>query len=367
MIIGIDASRAFLRNRTGIEEYAYRVIEHLRGPLRDEEVVLYVRPGQGPDFGLPAAWRVKTLRSPRFWTHGRLSIEMLLHRPDVLFIPAHTVPIIHPRRSVVTVHGLEYEFSPESYSWWERCYMRTVIRFSCRAAETIIAVSEHTKGDLVRLYGVPEHRIVVVYEGKPELRPSTHEEVSNLEFRIPKGRIQQPYLLSIGRIEERKNVRRIVEAFDILKSERGIPHRLVLVGKPGYGYVDVRKAIEMSPFRGEIVETGYRSEVEKTELLRDADVFVFPSLYEGFGLPLLEAQQAGVPVVASDVSSLPEVGGEGMVRVDPRSSRAVADGIWRILSDSGFRDAIIRKGRENAARFDWEKCSAEIARLLRGA
>ena len=166
MIIGIDASRAFLWNRTGIEEYAYQVISHLRDPLRAERVVLYVRHGQGPDFELPESWEVRALRAPRFWTHIRLSIEMLLHRPDVLFVPAHTVPLIHGKKSVVTVHGLEYEFSPESYSRWERFYMRAVIRFSCTAAETVIAVSENTKRDLMRLYGTPEEKIRVVYEGR---------------------------------------------------------------------------------------------------------------------------------------------------------------------------------------------------------
>lgn len=363
MVIGIDASRAFLRNRTGIEEYAYRVISHLRGPLRDERVILYVRDGQSPDFEMPESWSVRPLRAPRFWTHVRLSAEMSFHPPDVLFVPAHTVPFIHPRRSVVTVHGLEFEISPESYSPLERLYMRFVIRFSCRAAETVIAVSENTKRDLIRLYGVPEKRIRVVYEGKPEEESQVASRKSQVADR--KSEVDGPYLLFVGRIEERKNVKRIVEAFDILKGRHGIPHRLVLAGKPGYGYGSVRSAIDSSGFRNDIVETGYVSDERKAELLRSADVFLFPSLYEGFGLPIVEAQAAGVPVVTSDTSSLPEIGGDGALYADPFSVDSIADRVREALSDDGLRSGIIRKGRANAERFSWDACAEEIATLMR--
>ncbi|MEI6650310.1 MAG: glycosyltransferase family 1 protein [Candidatus Moraniibacteriota bacterium] len=410
MVIGIDASRAFLRNRTGIEEYSYQTIAHLRVPLKEERVILYVQDGQIPDFELPRSWKVRSLRAPRFWTHVRLSLEMLLHLPDVLFVPAHTIPFIHPARnvtplcrlsfvivqkfihpftgckekhsvaggparSVVTVHGLEYEFSKESYSRWERFYMRAVIRFSCKAAETIIAVSENTKRDLIRLYGTPKEKIRVVYEGRPKLRPHADGAISNFEFRISKrergvdssaeSEIEKPHLLFVGRIEERKNVRRIVEAYGLLKKRHGIPHRLVLAGKPGYGYADVKRAIGASEYRSDIVETGYVDESKKSELLAGADVFVFPSLYEGFGLPVVEAQTVGVPVVTSEISSLPDIAGDGALFADPLSAESIADRIWELLSDPVLRGGIIGKGRQNAKRFDWGRCAEEIAELLR--
>ena len=169
----------------------------------------------------------------------------------------------------------------------------------------------------------------------------------------------------IGRIEERKNVRRIVEAFDILKKKKAIPHRLVLAGKPGYGYEAVQDAIEASEYRGDIIEMGYVSAEEKTELLSEADVFVFPSLYEGFGLPVIEAQTVGVPVVTSDISSLPEIGGKGALYADPLSVESIADRIWEVLSSSALRSGIIEKGRANAERFDWAKCAEEVSALIR--
>ena len=155
MVIGIDASRAFLRRRTGIEEYSYQVIRNLRDAIPEEDrVILYIRSDQDVSFDVPRNWRVKKLWAPRFWTQGRLSLEMLFHAPDVLFVPAHTVPVIHPRKTVVTVHGLEYEMFPGAYSFWERLYMRLSIRFSVRVASLVIAVSENRKHDLMLLYGV---------------------------------------------------------------------------------------------------------------------------------------------------------------------------------------------------------------------
>src|SRR3989339_479440 len=166
MKIGIDASRAFLKKRTGIEEYSFQVIKNLRQKLKDAQVTLYVRPGEinssVDNFAIPENWKVKKINWIVFWTQIGLSLEMLMHPVDVLFIPAHTVPMIHPSslwmnnflklfrgkdrnfKTVVTVHGLEYEFLPEAYSRWERFYMRLVIKKSCHWADKIIAVSFNT-------------------------------------------------------------------------------------------------------------------------------------------------------------------------------------------------------------------------------
>lgn len=356
MLIGIDASRAFLKRRTGIEEYSYQVISALRGPLGDADVVLYMRSDQSVAFDLPKRWRVRKLRAPRFWTQIRLSLEMLLHPPDALFVPAHTVPLIHPARTIVTVHGLEYEVFPNGYSLWERLYMRFSIRFSTRVAERVIAVSENTRKDLTHLYSVPESKISVVYEGVSG-NAASHASRSG-------ERSGNPYLLFIGRLEERKNIVRIIEAFEILKEAHGIPHELVLAGKPGYGYEKIRDKIRDTGYG--IREMGYVSEEEKFALLKNADVFLFPTLYEGFGLPVLEAQAIGVPVVTSETSSLPEIGGKGALYADPSSAADIAEKTWKMLSSKGLRDDIMEKGRGNVRRFGWDRCADSIAALLRG-
>ncbi len=367
MVIGIDASRAFLKRRTGIEEYSYQVIKHLRDVLpADAEVVLYVRKKVSfihgriqkstpeIDFALPKNWRVRAIWAPRFWTQIGLSLEMLFQSPDVLFVPAHTVPLIHPKKTVVTIHGLEYEYCKEAYSFWERIYMHYSIMWSCKVASTVICVSENTKKDVMKLYGVGEEKIEVVSEGYEKQSTINNQQLTK----------ENSYLLFIGRLEERKNVVRIIEAFEILKEKYKILHELVLVGKPGYGYARIKQQIANSKYQEVIIEKGYVTEAEKWELLQNAEAFLFPTLYEGFGLPVLEAQSVGVSVVTSNISSLPEVAGDGAIFVDPFSTESIAQGIYQVLSDQGLRSGIIEKATRNVGRYSWARCAGEVAQLL---
>lgn len=386
MIIGIDASRAFLARRTGIEEYSYQVIKHLREVIPEsEEVILYLRKKieMGPpgkrfqvrtrlpevDFSLPPHWKLSGIWAPRFWTQAGLSWAMLRRKPDVLFVPVHTVPFLHPKNTIVTVHGLEYEFCPEAYSWWGRFFLRFFTRYSCRAAARVISVSENTKRDVMRLYGIPEKKIRVIYEGFSKQGKGERDQGLENSFKkdsvlTPATLTPQPYLLFIGRLEERKNLVRIIEAFEILKKKYHIPHALIFLGKPGYNYEKIRRRIRASKESENIREAGYVSEDEKWQLLRKADALVFPSLYEGFGLPILEAQSVDIPVVTSRVSSLPEVGGEGAVYVNPLDSQSIAEGLRKVLLSAGIRDGILEKGRRNAEKFSWSSTASAVGALL---
>ncbi len=375
MRIGIDASRAFLKRRTGIEEYSYQVIRHLRTGLAQESVILYVRKQisfEGGkirfvlpiiDFELPEKWQVKGLWAPRFWTQVRLSLEMLFSQPDALFVPAHTVPLIHPKKTIVTIHGLEYEFSPESYSWYERCYMRLSIRYSVHAASRVVAVSENTKRDLIRLYRVPEEKISAVYEGIGNVNQESR--IKNQENNSQFSMLNSKFFLFVGRIETRKNIVRMIEAFERFKEKTGLPHELLLAGKPGYGYEAIRIKIQESRFKNEIHEVGYITEGEKWSLLKSAEVFLFPSLYEGFGLPVIEAQSIGVPVITSNTSSLPEIAGEGAVLVDPLEPQAIAEAMTMLVQNPEKRADIIEKATRNADRFNWALCARAVSSLLR--
>ncbi|MEP7162748.1 MAG: glycosyltransferase family 1 protein [Candidatus Moraniibacteriota bacterium] len=356
MIIGIDASRAFLSRRTGIEEYSYQVIKHLRAALPQEaRVILYMRPGQGVDFTLPKNWKIKRLWAPRLWTQGRLSLEMLLHMPDTLFVPAHVVPLIHPKKTIVTIHGLEYEICPESYSFSDRWYMRLSILFSCRFAEKIIAVSENTQRDLLRLYHVPAEKVTVIYEG--------FNEEGNGRGKTGESQ-NKPFFLFVGRLEERKNIARVIEAFDVFKEKTGSSHQLILAGKPGYGYKKIKEQRTKSKYSEDILEPGYVSEEKKWELLKNAEAFLFPTLYEGFGIPVLEAQSVGTPVITSNTSSLPEVAGDGAILVDPLQPEAIALAMESLVANQEKRADIIVKGRSNTARFSWQTTAERIRGLL---
>lgn len=366
MIIGIDASRAFIKNRTGIEEYSYQVIKHLTRELKDCQVVLYIRNNQEIDFALPENWRIKTIKRSRIWTQLGLSFEMLFHPVDVLFVPAHTVPIIQPEDTIVTVHGLEYEFCPQAYSFWERFYMRWSIKNSCRWAKTIIAVSKNTKKDLIKLYDVPEEKIEVIYEGvSTNYELNTNVRITNnISNKLTKLKAKS-YLLFIGRLEKRKNIVGIIKAFEILKEHYKIPHKLILTGKFGYGEQEILRELENTNCADDIILPGYVSEAEKWELLKNTDVFLFPTFYEGFGLPVLEAQASGVPVVAGNNSSIPEIIGDSAFLVNPNNAEEIADAAFKLISDENLKNDIIKKGYENVKRFSWAKCAQETAQLIR--
>lgn len=364
MKIAIDASRAFLHERTGIEEYSYQLIKHLRDPLKEYRVILFLRRGtkENIDFELPENWRVKELWSPRFWTYFRFSLSLLWHRPDKLLVPGHIVPPIHPKSTTVVIHGLEYEIHPEAYSKYEVFSMRKGIKNSCKWARNIVCVSNNTKRDLIRLYDVHKDKMRVVYEGvNPAMRENeriTNESMAKHNIR------KQEYIVFIGRLEERKNILQILNAYEILKRHFLIPHKLVLVGKGGYGWDRIEKEIAEHPFSNDIVVTGFVGEEEKWSLMRHAAVFVFPTLYEGFGLPILEAQQLGVPVVTSDNSSLTEVAKDSALLVDPLQASDIAEKIKQLLTDQKIRDEMIQRGFKNIERFTWKRCARLVTKLM---
>lgn len=364
MKIAIDASRAFLHERTGIEEYSYQLIKHLRTPLEKHKVVLYVRRGtqENIDFELPDAWKVRVLWAPRFWTYLRLSFSLLLHRPDKLLVPGHIVPPVHPKDTTAVVHGLEYEMTPEAYSRYERFSMRKGIKNSCKWAKNIICVSNNTKRDLMELYDVSKEKIRVVYEG---VNPAPKENVQvDSEILFDYELQKQRYLVFIGRLEERKNISNIINAYEILRRHFTIDQKLVLVGKGGHGWERIAKEIDEHSFKKDIIVTGFVSEEAKWALMRNASAFVFPTLYEGFGLPVLEAQQLGVPVVTSRNSSLREVAKKSALLVDPMQPSDIAEKINMLLTNQKVRKDIISLGFENLKRFNWDRCAKLVAKVV---
>ena len=398
MIVGIDASRAFLKKRTGIEEYSYQVLKHLRLEIPSyDKVVLYLRPGQETILkktfpALPIHWRAKALSYRHFWTQAGLSWELLKNPIDVLFVPAHTIPIIHPARSIVVVHGLEYEIVPQAYTRWERFYLRQSIKKSCQWAKKIIAVSHNTKKDLIRLYKINPQKIEVVYEGFAlNNLDKWKTKMGNQSFPgFQKDLLDKPFFLFVGRLEERKNVVNIVKAFSHYRFQNpSSREKLILAGKKGYNFEAIQKEINRSNFSQDIVLKGYISDQEKYFLYSSASLFLFPSLYEGFGLPVLEAQASGTPVITSNLSSLPEITDKDYLKrkpteknlslsqqlknhpyqsallVNPRNPREIAQAIELILKNSEIKKTLIHRGKENLKRFSWDKTTQAIGEIIK--
>ncbi|MFB6226633.1 MAG: glycosyltransferase family 4 protein [Candidatus Paceibacteria bacterium] len=356
--LGIDASRANQKERSGVEKYCYQIIQHLKSSIPAEvQVILYSK--STLDYGLeqlPENWSSKVLKwGGPFWTQIRLSWEMLFRPVDILFIPGHVFPLIHPEKTVLTIHDVAATEFPQAYSLFERLYSLYTPKLAQKCLYKIIVPSQFTKDELIEKFNLSQDKIDVISHGFiDDLHNQAEESVLN-NFDV-----QTPYLLYLGRIESKKNVSRIIKSFDKVK-ENHSDLQLVLAGKPGYGYEEIKAEIEFSSYRDDILELGWVSKKEKASLLTYAKALVFPSLYEGFGFPVLEALSCETPVVASKDSSLQEVGGDVPYYVNPSSVDSISQAIDKAVSCSGNR---VEQGRKRIRKFSWDKAARKTVQVL---
>ncbi len=362
MLIGIDASRTLVAQRTGTENYSLQIIRHLVRLGGQHRFRLYLRE-PAPVGLLPEQANVehRVLGPRRLWTHIGLSGEMRRHPPDVLFVPAHVVPLAHPAATVVTVHDIGYRFFPQQHTRSARLYLELSTRFSCRAARRIMADSLATAHDLQREYGVPAGKVRVAYPGLDEGIARAGEQAQQAireRYRLP-----HPYVLYVGTIQPRKNLARLVEAFARLPS--ALDHiELVLAGKAGWLDEPIRRRVRELGLEARVRFPGYVPQEDLAALVSAAECFVMPSLYEGFGLPVLEAMACGTPVICSTGGSLPEVAGDAALHFAPLDVEALATHLARLLSDSGLRRDLVTRGYRRLAEFSWERCASQVLEAL---
>ena len=365
--IGIDASRATVARRTGTESYARRLIQALleAGGPRGHTFTLYFRdaPPRGlfsvPD-GAAATVSNRVIPFPRLWTHVRLSAELMLarraQRAQVLFVPAHVLPVAHPLPTVVTVHDLGYRYFPEAHPWRQRLYLEWSTRFSARQATRVLADSAATKRDLVRFCGVPEGKVAVVYPGYDDALARVDPAAVRARYRLPDN-----YFLHVGTLQPRKNLQRLMEAVSLLPA----PVCLVLAGRPGWLSAPiVARARELAD-RVRLLE--YVPDEDLAGLYSGAQALVFPSLFEGFGFPVLEAMACGTPVICSNTSSLPEVAGEAALLADPLDARALLAAMRRVQAEPALRAALAEQGLARVRQFSWRRAAQETLTVLEEA
>ncbi|MFQ6100404.1 MAG: glycosyltransferase family 4 protein [Anaerolineae bacterium] len=358
MLIGIDASRAAATRPTGTEVYSQRLIQALLNLESLHRFRLYFR-STPPADAFPGA-ELRAIPFPRLWTHLRLSWEIARRPPDALFVPAHVLPLIHPRASLVTVHDLGYLHFPEAHPWRQRLYLDLSTRWNGRAAAHILADSEATKSDLVTRYSVPPAKITVAYPGYDETLAPVRDLAAIEAVKVRYG-ISGDYFQYLGTLQPRKNLRRLVEAFakSAIRNPQSAIH-LVLAGKRGWLYDDLFAQVRRLGLEHRVLFLGYVPDEDKAALLSGALAFVFPSLYEGFGLPVLEAQACGCPVITSTTSSLPEVAGDAALLVDPTDTAGIAAAMQRILAEPSLRESLIERGLANVRRFSWTGCAQTV-------
>ncbi|HUX75146.1 MAG TPA: glycosyltransferase family 1 protein [Anaerolineae bacterium] len=350
MLVGIDASRAVSARPTGTEVYSRRLIQALLALGSPHRFRLYFR-SPPPAGAFPGA-ELCVIPCPRLWTHLRLSWEMARRPPDALFVPAHVLPPVHPRASLVTVHDLGYLYFPDAHPWRQRVYLDLSTRWNARVAAHVLADSEATRADLVARYGTPPDKVTVAYPGRDETLGPVRDPAAIAAVKACYGVIGD-YYLYLGTLQPRKNLARLIAAFAGLETEAV----LVLAGKRGWLYADLFAQVRRLGLEGRVLFPGYVADEDKASLLSGALAFVFPSLYEGFGLPVLEAQACGCPVVTSATSSLPEVAGDAALLVDPGDAGAITAGMARVAADPGLRETLIARGHANVRRFSWTACA----------
>lgn len=379
MLIGIDASRALRARRTGTENYSLQLVRHLLALGCSHRFRLYCDHAPPPGLfdlpGPPAASGVSSGRAelavipwPRLWTHLRLSVEVTRRPPDVLFVPSHVLPLLHPRRSVVTVHDLGYRHFPEAHPGLDRAYLDLSTRFNAHCAARVLADSRATREDLVRFTGIAADKVTVVHLGRDESLAPVADPLRLAEVQRRLGVARQgepalPYILYVGTLQPRKNLVRLVDAFALARRQR--PELvLVLAGQRGWLADPIDRRVEALGLRNAVRFPGFVAAADLPALLSGAACFAFPSLHEGFGFPVLEAQACGAPVLAANTSSLPEVAGEGALLVDPLDTTAIAAGLLRLIEDEPLREHLRAAGYANLRRFSWQRCARETLAVL---
>src|SRR4030042_3395242 len=365
MKIGIDC-RTILNVQfgelAGVGHYTYYLIKYLLEIDKQNEYVLffYDRRIKAPEFEQP---NVKIVyfpglenigKIPFFYRHWFIPQILRLYRLDVYHNPANIIPIFYFKKSIITIHDLAIYKNPEWFPDHQFFTKRILIPWSVAKAKKIIAVSQNTKDDLIKLFRVKKDKVEVIHEGVEDYNNLKIDETKIEE----KFKIKEPYFLFIGSLEPRKNLVRLIEAYaEFLKENENKKFKLVLAGKRGWKFEPIFSTIERLGLSGNVIYLGYISLEEKIYLLKNAWALVYPSLYEGFGLPIIEAMNLGVPVITSNIASIPELVIDNALLVEPYDIDSIKLALVKMANDLESRQNLIRKGRGIARNFNWLQCA----------
>ncbi|MEA3334588.1 MAG: glycosyltransferase family 1 protein [Chloroflexota bacterium] len=356
----------------GVSGYIRQLLTHLPSVAPDIQLTAFL-PGNsqlsvnGMAVKNSGQWNTRRPLQRILWEQLALPALIDRHDLDLIHGTVNINPIIARCPSVISVHDLSFWHYPKAFPTFQRHYLRTMVPRSVQTATRVIAVSEATRQDVINAWQVSPERIDVVYNGVDEgFEPAPSARVA--EFRRQKG-LPERFILHLGTLEPRKNLVHLVAAFDRVKSV--VPDasnlKLVLAGGKGWGYDSIFEEVAKRNLQQDVLFPGYVPDEELVWWYRAAAVFAYPSMLEGFGLPVLEAMASGTPTVTSMRSSLPEVAGDAAILVDPESQDSLSDALIAILEDQDLADRLVQLGLQQAARFSWQRTAIETAAVYRKA
>lgn len=369
MIIGFDINEANVSQRVGVNQVAYNIFVHMVKNLSaGDRIIAFGKERPLPD--MPAAsdkLSYEIFGARRAWVLTSLTKRLWFGRPkvDVLFSPSHYSPLISPVKSAIYLMDMSFElFGTEFFTNYDINQLKRWTPISVKRAQKIFTISEFSKNEIVRLYKTDPKKVEVVYPSFDNL--SFHGKVPKTKqlFVRKKYGINGSYLLYWGTLQPRKNISRLIEAFSKLKETR---LKLVIAGKKGWLYDQIIDQSRKLGIESRVIFTGFVTPDDLPGLIKASRAFVLPSLYEGFGMPVVEAQAVGTPVVVSRVSSLPEVAGDSAVYIEnPNSVESIRSALEKIMSLSlSERTRMVKAGKENSRRFDWNVSAQKILAILK--
>lgn len=354
MKIGIDATALTHARPTGVEVVTKNLIIALLAQAKDDQFIFYT-----PE-PLDDSWQKypnlinRVLPPKRFWLISQLSRSLAEDQLDVFWSPSNILPFKLPAKSIATVHDLAFMYFPQAYSLTSRLRSWLTVYRATKVATKIIAVSSATKSDLISRFNLPTNKVEVVPNALPQLP----------EAKVEVAAIDGDYILLVGRVELRKNPLTAIKAFGLIAKQ--YPKlQLVFTGSDGFGSQSARELAKTIGLADRIHFLGFVNGSQLANLYLHAKLVLFPSLYEGFGLPVLEAFHYGVPVIASDTPAVVEVAGDSAILVAPKDSIAMSQAISKLLDSPQLRAELIEKGARQLSQYSWEESATKLLSIIK--
>jgi glycosyltransferase involved in cell wall biosynthesis len=368
MRIGLNA-QILTDGRTGVTRFAKNVIQLLPEIGTEHEFIVFGNPRDVPAQQknvtlVPTPAWINSSTKRIVWEQIRLPHLIKNMNVDLMYYPDHTSPFYNIKpKIIITVHDVSTFAVPDTVGIARRLYKQTVIRRSVQLCDAILTGSEATKKEIIKYLPLSVHKTNVVLYGLEESIAQVRDEHILSQIKI-KHQLTTPFILYVGTLEARKNIKRIIRAFAKGRKSHQWKQRLVLVGAPGYRFNDIERAIAEESVKDLVTITGYIDNNDLSGIYSLADALIYPSLYEGFGFPPLEAMKCGCPVVASYATSLPEVIGDAGILVNPYSEDEIFVAMHRVLSDRKLHDELVQKGKDRIRQFTWKKTVEGILQVM---